>query len=123
MKKIFGIFIALAFVSTICFAQEAAKNTPAPAKPSYVATETKIIVCKVVSVTVADPAKGVTNGSISVVDEAGKIINYTVSGAVKVFDNAFNAISLSQLKAGDKVKVAVKKTATREEAKTITVLK
>ncbi len=40
-----------------------------------------------------------------------------VDSVTKVLDNAFNTITLNHLKAGDKVKVKGKKTATGEEAK------
>ena len=123
MKKMLGIFIVLAFVSSICFAQEAAKTLPAPIKSSSAAAETKTIVGKVVSVTVADPAKGITNGTVSIVDAAGKTANYTVGSMAKVLDTAFNAITLNQLKVGDKVKVKGKKTAAGEEAQSVTLLK
>ena len=122
MKKMFGILIALAFVGSICFAQEAAK-TWAPIKSSSVASAIKTIVGKVVSVTVADPAKGIVNGTVSIVDEAGKTANYTVGSAAKVLDATFNAIPLNQLKVGDKVKVKGKKTTAGEEAQSITLLK
>jgi len=123
MKKILGILIVLAFVGSICFAQEAAKTLPAPAKPSSAAAEIKTIVGKVVSVTVADPAKGITSGAISIIDETGKTANYTVGSVAKVLDTAFNAMPFNQLKVGDKVKVKGKKTASGEEAQSITLLK
>jgi len=123
MKKMLGILIALAFVGSICFAQETAKTLPAPIKASSAAVETKTIIGKVVSVTVADPAKGITNGTVSIVDATGQTANYTVSSATKVLDNAFNAITLNQLKTGEKIKVKGKKTATGEEAQSIAVLK
>ena len=47
MKKILGILVVLAFVGSICFAQEAAKTSPAPTKPFSVASATKTIVGKV----------------------------------------------------------------------------
>jgi len=123
MKKILGILIVLAFVGSTCFAQEAAKTLPTPMKPSSVAAQTKTIVGKVVSVTVADPTKGITNGAISIVDEAGRTANYTVGSVAKVLDATFKAIPLNQLKAGDTVKVKGKKTATGEEAQSITLLR
>ena len=124
MKKILGILVVLAFVGSICFAQEAAKTSPAPTKPSSVASATKTIVGKVVSVMVADPAKGITNGAINIVDTTGKTTNFTVSSVAKVLDTTFNIISLNQLKTGDKVKIKGSKTTTGgEEAQSITLLK
>jgi len=123
MKKMLGILIVSAFVSSICFAQGAAKTPPAPAKSSSAAAETKIAVGKVVSLTVADPAKGIANGTIGIADATGKTANYTVSSAAKVLDTALNTITLNQLKAGDKIKVKGKKTASGEEAESITLLK
>ena len=123
MKKMLGILIVLAFVDSICFAQGTAKTLPAPIKSSSVASATKTIVGKVVSVTVADPAKGIANGTVSIVDATGKTANYTVGSVAKVLDTAFNAITLDQLKVGDKVKVKGKKTAAGEEAQSVTLLK
>ncbi len=123
MKKILGILVVLAFVGSACFAQEAVKTLPKPVKASSAAAETKTIVGKVVSVTVVDPLKGITNGAISVGDKAGKAVSYTVSPVAEVLDTAFRTITLNQLKVGDKVKVKAKKTATGEEAQSVTVLK
>ncbi len=123
MKKMLGVLIVLAFVGSICFAQEAVKTLPSPVKSSSAAAATKTIVGKVVSVTVADPAKGIANGTVSVVDAAEKTTNYTVGSVTKVLDTAFNAITLNQLKVGDKVKVKGKKTATGEEAQSVNLLK
>ncbi len=123
MKKMLGILIMLAFVSSICFAQGTAKTLPAPTKPSSAAAETKTIIGKVVSLTVADPSKGIADGTVSIADATGKTASYTVSSAAKVLDTAFNAITLNQLKVGDKVKVKGKKTAAGEEALSITLLK
>ena len=55
MREMLGIIVVLAFVGSICFAQEAAKTLPTPIKSSSVASAIKTIVGKVVSVTVADP--------------------------------------------------------------------
>jgi len=123
MKKVLGILIVLVFVGSICFAQETVKTLPVPTKSSSVASVTKTIVGKVVSVTVADPAKGIANGIVSIVDVTGKTANYTVGSAAKVFDTALNTITLNQLKVGDKVKVKGKKTAAGEEAQSVTLLK
>jgi len=123
MKKILVILILLTFIGSTSFAQEAAKTSPTPMKASSAAAETKTIIGKVVSVTVADPAKGITNGTVSIIDATGKTANYTVSSTAKVLDAAFNAISLNQLKAGNKVKIKGKKTAAGEEAQSVTLLK
>ncbi|MCX5666899.1 MAG: hypothetical protein NTY34_01095 [Candidatus Omnitrophica bacterium] len=76
-----------------------------------------------VSVTVADPANGIASGTVSVIDAAGKTTNYTVGSVAKVLDTALNAITLNQLKVGDKIKVKGKKTAAGEEAQSVTLLK
>jgi hypothetical protein len=123
MNKIVGIIITLAFVGSTCFAQGSAKTLPAPAKSPSAASATKTVVGKVVSITIADPAKGITKEAISIVDEAGKTVSYTVGSVAKVFDNARHAIPLKRLKAGDKVKVKGKKTSAGEEAQSITLLK
>ena len=123
MKKLMIFLFATLLLSSMCFAQGTVKKLPVPLKATSVLAENKTIVGTVVSVTVADPAKGIANGTISIVDATGKTASYTVGSVAKVFDATFNAITLNQLKAGDKVKVKGKKTATGKEAQSITLLK
>jgi|GEM_PF-2380184 len=124
MKRTLGILITLAFVGSICFAQEAAKTQPAPVKSSPVMPAAKTIIGKVASVTTADPAKGIMNGAISVVDTTGRTIVLTVSSVSKILDAASNIIPLNQLKEGDDVRVKESKTAAGEkEVQSITLLK
>lgn len=125
MKKMIGVLTVLAFVGSVCYAQETVKSssTSTAAKLSSVASDTKTVVGKVASVVVADPAKGIASGAITVVDAAGKTTNFTVSSVVKVLDNTYKAIALNQLRMGETVKVKGKKSAAGEEAQSITVLK
>ena len=122
MKKLLLVAIALMLVSGVCFAQVTEK-TPEPVKS--VAKGVQAVgefVGKVVSVTVAEPTKGVTDNTVKVTDEMGNPISFTVSSAAKITDASLNAITLGQLKAGEKVKVKATKTKEgKEEAKSITV--
>jgi len=114
MKKIAIILLALTLINSMSFAQ-----TTTTAKKS-VAEQTKEVVGKVVSVTLADPAKGIASGAITVGDEMGKIYIFTIKSTVKIFDSALNAITLNQLNIGEKVKIEESKT---NEAKSINVIK
>ncbi len=114
MKKIVIVLLALTVISSISFAQ-----TTTVEKKS-VAEGTKTVIGKVVSVTLADPAKGVVSEAITVADDAGKTTTFAVKSTVKILDSTLNAITLNQLKAGDKVEVKHSKT---NEAKSISVVK
>ena len=118
MKKLLLVAIALMLVSSVCFAQGETKMSE-PAK-SMVKGVNAVgeYVGKVVSVTVAEPAKGVTDNTVKITDEMGNPIAFTVSSAAKITDASLNAITLGQLKEGDKVKV---KATGAKEAKSITV--
>ncbi len=105
MKKIALILIAIAFVSGAAFAQDQAA---APAKPATVAQQVKAVVGKLVNVTVSDPAKGIANGTITITDDTGKAVDYTVTQSTKVLDATLNAITLNQLKIGEKIKIKTK---------------
>jgi hypothetical protein len=122
MKKLLLVVIALMLASGVCFAQ-GSKNTGEPV--NSIAKGVQAVgeyVGKVVSVTVAEPAKGVTDSTVNVTDEMGNPISFTVSSAAKITDASLNAITLGQLKAGEKVKVeAVKTKGGKDEAKAITV--
>ena len=122
MKKLLLVAIALMLVSGVCFAQVTEK-TPEPVKSMAKGVQAVgEFVGKVVSVTVAEPTKGVTDNTVKVTDEMGNPISFTVSSAAKITDASLNAITLGQLKAGETVKVKATKTKEgKEEAKAITV--
>lgn len=124
MKKLFLVVLALMLVSSVSAAQAATKDAPSPAKE--IAKGVDVVgefVGKVVSVTVADPLKGVRQGTIKVADKIGNPFSYTVNSTATIVDASFNAITLNQLKEGSMIKIKAEKTAEgKEEAKAINVM-
>ncbi|MCX5678958.1 MAG: hypothetical protein NTY76_07650 [Candidatus Omnitrophica bacterium] len=114
MKKIAIVLLALAFVSPAIFAQ-----TATPEKKS-VAEKASTVVGKIVDVTVADPAKGVTAGVITVADETGKTTTFTVKATAKILAHTLDVITLNKLKVGDKVKI---ETSSANDAQSIKVVR
>ncbi|MDD5085906.1 MAG: hypothetical protein PHE61_07705 [Candidatus Omnitrophica bacterium] len=115
MKKVLFVLLAVMFVSSVCFAAVPATPVQETVKGA------KVIVGKVASVTVADPAKGIAKGTVVVADETGKATEFTVDGTAKILDAGFNAITLNQIKVGEKVSVESEEG--KAEAKAITVKK
>ena len=113
MKKIAMVVLALAFVSSVAFAD--AGNMVKTA-----AEKTKAVVGKVVKVVVADPAKGINEGAITVADDMGKATTYTVNSTAKILGTSLDVITLNKLNIGDKIKI---KTTDAGEAKSIKVVK
>ncbi|MDP3790504.1 MAG: hypothetical protein Q8R38_00450 [Candidatus Omnitrophota bacterium] len=122
MKKLLLVLIALMLSASISFAQNDTKVVE-PVKSVVEGIEAvSEFVGKVVSVTVAEPAKGVTESTVKVSDEMGNPVSFTVSSAAKITDASLNAITLGQLKEGEKVKVkAIKTKEGKGEAKSIAV--
>lgn len=98
MKKVVLAVLAVALVCSFAIAQEE-----------------KTVVGKILSVTIADPAKGIATGAVSIVDETGKGFNFSIGKSTEIVDNTLNAITLNQLKLGSKVSVKSAKTATGQE--------
>ena len=92
MKKIIIVLLVVAFMSPAVFAQITDDNV-------------KAYVGKIVNVTVADPAKGITAGTITVLDETGKSTTFTVKSTAKILTHAVDVVTLNQLKVGEKVKI------------------
>ena len=110
--------------SSVSFAQGANKEAPSPAKEIANGIQNAgEFVGKVVTVTVANPAKGIRQGTIKIADEMGNPFSYTVNSTATIVDASLNAITLNQLKAGETVKVKTEKTKEgKEEAKSVTVM-
>jgi len=122
MKKLSVAVIALMLVSGVCFAQGEKKMGEPVNSIAKGVEAVGTYVGKVVSVTVAEPAKGVTDSTVKVSDEMGNPVSFTVSSAAKITDASLNAITLGQLKEGEKVRVTATKTKDgKEEAKSIAV--
>ncbi len=96
MKKLLLAFVAVLLAGSVCFAQEEAAKKGA---------EPMTTIGKVVSVTVVDPAKGITSAVVDVADDMGKTTKFTVDSSVKVVGKTLDAITLDQLKIGDKIEV------------------
>lgn len=122
MKKLLLVAVALMLVSSVCFAQTSEKMV-SPVKETVEGVEAITeFVGKVVSVTVAEPAKGVTESTVKVSDDMGNPVSFTVSSAATIVDASLNAITLNQLKEGEKVKVKATKTKEgKGQAKSIAV--
>ncbi len=109
MKKILIAFIALTFVTSLVFAQEASKSTK----------ELKTFVGKIASLEYADPTKGLDKNNMKVVGPDGNPVSFTVSAGVTVLDAATRVISLNTLKIGDSVKIEKVEKGGKEEVKSI----
>ncbi len=122
MKKVALVLAVVAFVAGSVFAQE---NVPPANKVANaagkVAAETKTAVGTLTNVTLAEPAKGIANSTITVTDETGKAVNYTVTQSTKIVGAALDVLTLNQLKIGEKIQVKGKEGT--EEAATIHVQK
>ena len=100
MKKVALVLIAIAFVSGVAFAQEPPANA--------IVKETKATIGKIANVTLAEPAKGIANGTVTVVDDTGKAVDFTVTQSTKILGTTLDAITLNQLKIGEKIKIKSK---------------
>ncbi|MDD5436659.1 MAG: hypothetical protein PHX20_03855 [Candidatus Omnitrophica bacterium] len=98
MKKLALAVIAIAFVAGVAFAQE-----QAPA--NKMVKDTKAAVGTLTKVTLAEPAKGVAKSTITVTDETGKAMNYTVTQSTKIIGATLDVLTLNQLKIGEKIAI------------------
>lgn len=122
MKKIALVVLAVMVTASFCYAADDVKvNEPMGA----MADATGKFVGKVVSVATlgqADKAQGASQ--VTVADESGKAVVFVVDPAAKVVDATLNAITLKDLKAGEKVSVEYSKDKEgAEKAKAINVVK
>jgi hypothetical protein len=122
MKKLLLVVTALMLCACISYAKDSS-NTGEPVKSVAEGVgAVGVFVGKVVSVTLAEPAKGVTDNTVKVSDEMGNPVSFTVNSAATITDASLNVITLNQLKEGEKVKVKAAKTKEgKEEAKAIAV--
>ena len=126
MKKVALILIAIVFVAGMAFAQD---NVPPANKivttttttTSKVASDTKAAVGTLTNVTLAEPAKGIANSTVTVTDATGKATLYTITQSTKILGATLDVLTLNQLKIGEKIKIKTKEGT--EEASAITVIK
>jgi sRNA-binding protein len=122
MKKVALVLIAIAFVAGIAFAQDQVPPANKMINESKkVASDTKAAVVTLTNVTLAEPAKGLANSTITVSDETGKAANYTVTQSTKILGATLDVLTLNQLKIGDKIKIKSKEGT--QEASAIKVIK
>ena len=108
MKKIALVLIVIAFVAGVAFAQGEATSEKAAAPVNKIVSDTKAAVGTLTNVTLAEPAKGIANSTITVTDESGKAVNYTVTQSTKILGAALDVVTLNQLKIGEKIKIKTK---------------
>lgn len=123
MKKLLSAAIALMICASVCFAQGIEKSA-APIRQMVKGVEkVSEFVGKVVSVTVAEPAQGITESTVKISDDMGNPVSFTVNSAAKIVDASLNVITLNQLKEGQKVKIKAAKTEEgKEKAESISIM-
>ena len=120
MKKIALVLVAIVFVAGIAFAQEPAANKIVTETKRVVA-DTKSAVGTLTNVTLAEPAKGVANSTVTVTDATGKATLYTITQSTKIIGATLDVLTLNQLKIGEKIKIKTKEGT--EEVSAIKVIK
>jgi len=104
VKKILLVSLALISVTSICFAAEG--NQPKATEPVGAVVETSgVVVGKITSVIEESLGGGKTKGSLVMAEDNGKTRIIPLDPTVKILDNTFHALTLNQLKKGDKVEV------------------
>lgn len=99
MKKIFFALIAVAFIGSLCFAQQ---STMPISQPASTPKETKTLTGKVDSVSIADPKQKIPS-EIVVVDDKGQKLSFRVRISTTIFDKDGNAITLNKIAKDSKV--------------------
>jgi hypothetical protein len=118
MKKILFALFAVAFVSSLCFAQQpTAPVSQAAPKP----VETKTFTGKVESVSLADSTKG-TKSEIVAVDEKGQKLTFVVRTTATINDKDGKSITLGKI--AKDIKVVIEYTTKKDtnRAKSIKVV-
>ena len=104
MNKIFIAVVALVVATSLCYAAENAKLKAT--EPIGAVVETSgVIVGKLTSVIEKSLGGGKTENSLILAEDNGKTRIIPLDSTVTCLDNAFNAITLNQLK-GKKISVA-----------------
>ena len=119
MKKMLIAVVAVVCVASLCYAAEG--DSVKATEPVGAVVETGGVFIGKVSSAVEKSLGG--KGDITVVDETGKTKVFPVDPTVKIIDNTFNALTLNQLKQGEKVSVEYTKEGGTEKAKSIQVMK
>ena len=101
MKKILFALVALAFVTSLCFAQ---KDSTAACKAAPAAIETKTFSGTVEAVSFGGGRKG-AKPSIVAVDDKGQKIDFVAKSKATITGKDGKAIDMTDIKKGDKVSV------------------
>ena len=126
MKKVALVLIAIVFVAGMAFAQDQVPpankivNTTTTTTTKVV-SDTKTAVGTLTNVTLAEPAKGIANNTVTVTDATGKATLYTITQSTKILGAALDVVTLNQLKIGEKIKIKTKEGS--DEATAIKVIK
>ena len=126
MKKVALVLIAIVFVAGMAFAQDQVPpankivNTTTTTTTKVV-SDTKTAVGTLANVTLAEPAKGIANNTITVTDATGKAMNYTITQSTKIIGATLDVLTLNQLKIGEKIKIKTKEGS--DEASAVKVIK
>lgn len=107
MKKLALVLVAIAFVTGVAFAEQAPANKMVD-EAKKIASDTTAAVGTLTNVTLAEPAKGVANSTITVTDETGKAMEYSVTQSTKILGATLDVLTLNQLKIGEKIKIKTK---------------
>lgn len=101
MKKILFTLVAVAFVSSLCFAQQASAPV---SKPTEKPVEIKTFTGKVDSVSIGDVVKK-TMSEIVVVDEKGQKLSFVVKQNTAIFAKDGKELTLVEIKKDNKVSI------------------
>ncbi len=104
VNKILIAVVALVLMATACYAADEAV-TQATEPVSKAVEATGVFVGSITSVVTNSVTGGGPSGIITVTDETGKNRIFIVDDTVKIADAALNAVTLNQLKKGEKVAV------------------
>jgi hypothetical protein len=105
--KIFAITAAVLLYAASCYAQgKVSAQIPDIGQKTgaVAAVQTASVSGNVKSVTLADAAKG-TKAGISVADEKGQVVAFTVKPTTTIYGTDFKAIGLDKIKAEAAIKV------------------
>jgi len=118
MKKIAIIALALVLAGAACYAVE---KTPKATEPIGAVIEAGGVFVGLIVGTVEKATTG--EKTITVRSEDGETRVFPFAETVKIVDTGFNALTLNQLKAGEKVAVTYKKEGGVQKAGAVTVEK
>jgi uncharacterized protein YxeA len=112
MKKVLFLLLAVIFVSSLCFAQEASVSSGETT--AVVQVKTKTFVGKVASVNAGDSMAGM-KPQITATDESGRQWTFQVASDASIVNKNGEATSLSWI--GKDSKVEIKYTETQDSPK------